>query len=67
MNLRQKILIFRTCLAVLVTLKRLAYDQMNNGSIKRKTINNLDCLIKPVNDEVNFLYAEESKQKVKRK
>lgn len=67
MNLRQKILIFRTCLATLVVLKKLVTEQISNDNVKKRTIESLDLLIKPVNDEVNFLYAQESKQKINRK
>lgn len=64
MNLKEKILIFRTCLAVLVVLKRLTnYLIINQENIRKKTTENLDCLIKPVNDHINFLYAQESKSK----
>ncbi|NJL51349.1 MAG: hypothetical protein HC930_02455 [Hydrococcus sp. SU_1_0] len=67
MNLRQQTLIFRTCLATLVVLKRLAYEQISSESLKKKTIENLEVLIKLVNDEVNFLYSQETKKKLDRK
>jgi F0F1-type ATP synthase membrane subunit a len=59
MNHRQKILIFRTCLAVLVVLKKLAYEQIKNESVNRKTQENLEILIKLITDEVNDLYKNE--------
>ena len=57
MNLRQKILIFRTCLAVLVVLKKIVRV---NSEISKSTAENLEPLIKQVNDEVNLLYAEDA-------
>ena len=64
MNLKEKILIFRTCLAVLVVLKRLTnYLIINQETVRKKTTENLDCVIEPVTDYVNFLYAQESKSK----
>lgn len=67
MNLVEKILIFRTCLALLVVAKRLVNDQLTDGGLKKKTIDSLTPLIQQVNDRVNFLYAEESKTKVRQK
>ena len=55
MNLRQKILIFRTCLAVLVVLRKIVRA---NSEISKSTAENLESLIKQVNDEVNLLYIQ---------
>ena len=60
MNLRQQILIFRTCLAVLVTLKKII---RSNPDFSQKTAENLEPLIKQVNDEVNYLYREDGNQR----
>lgn len=62
MNHRQKILIFRTCLAVLVVLKKLAHEQIKNESVNQKTQENLGVLIKLITDEVNYLYKNEQTQ-----
>ena len=53
MNTYQQLLIFRTCLAVLVVLKRMVRV---NEQMPIKTAKNLEPLIEKVNDEVNRLY-----------
>ena len=57
MTIYQQLLIFRTCLAVLVVMKKLV---LSNNAIDRQkqTASNLQPLIKQVNDEVNRLLIE---------
>ncbi len=62
MNLTERILIFRTCLAVLVVLKKLSFEQITNESTKTKTLENLQALIKPITDYLNKLYEQENNQ-----
>lgn len=60
MNLKQQILIFRTCLATLVTLRKLVKA---DPTMDYRTAENLEPLIKQVNDEVNRLYDDERTKK----
>ena len=53
MTLTQQILLFRSCLAILVVLRCIVRD---NPSLNQKHADNLQPLIRMVNDEVNRLY-----------
>ena len=61
MNLHQQLLIFRTCLAVLVILRKIVQD---NHNISEKYSQNLKPIIALINDEVNRLYQENEQTKV---
>jgi hypothetical protein len=64
-NLKEKILIFRTCLAVLVLLRAILME-MAEEKFKQKVENSVDPLRKLLSDHLNFLYAQESKSKIQR-
>lgn len=65
MNEKEKILIFRTCLATLTVLRWICME-IAQEKFKEKLSNNLDPLRKALNDHLNFLYAQESKSKIRR-
>jgi hypothetical protein len=64
-NEKEKILIFRTCIAALTVLRWICVE-MAEEKFKQKLENNLDPLRKLLNDHLNFLYAQESKSKIRR-
>lgn len=55
MTIYQQLLVFRTCLAVLVVMKKLVET---NEAIAPKVSENLRPIIQLVSDEVNRLYKE---------
>jgi hypothetical protein len=65
MNEKEKILIFRTCLAAINMFRFLCLEiaeEKFNHKIKQSS----DLLRKALNDHLNFLYAQESKSKIRR-
>ena len=59
MTTYQQLLVFRTCLAILVVLKKIIWS---NQHIDNKNAENLKSIIKDINDEVNRLYKLNDKE-----